>query len=42
VNSTLNNNEMVRISGKAVELVLQKAHDLTGRQAVEQPVELYQ
>ncbi|HEY6349382.1 MAG TPA: NAD(P)/FAD-dependent oxidoreductase [Candidatus Angelobacter sp.] len=42
VNSTLNNNEMVRISGKAVELVLQKARNLTGRQAVEQPVELYQ
>ena len=42
VNSTLNNNEMVRISGKAVELVLQKSRNLTGRQAVEQPVEMYQ
>ncbi|HEY6254072.1 MAG TPA: FAD-dependent oxidoreductase, partial [Candidatus Angelobacter sp.] len=42
VNSTLNNNEMVRISGKAVELVLQKSLGLTGRQDVEQPVEMYQ
>lgn len=42
VNSTLNNNEMVRISGEAVELVLQKSRSLNGRQAVEQPVELYQ
>lgn len=42
VNSTLNNNEMVRIAGKAVEMVLRKSHDLTGRQALEQPVEMYQ
>lgn len=42
VNSTLNNNEMVRISGKAVELVLQKSQSLDGKQTVEQPVELYQ
>lgn len=42
VNSTLNNNEMVRISGKAVDLVLQKSHDLKRRQDVEQPVEMYQ
>lgn len=42
VNSTLNNNEMVRISGKAIDLVLRKSHGLTGKQAVEQPVEMYQ
>src|SRR5579864_749661 len=30
VNSTLNNNEMVRIAGKAVEMVLQNRHGLTG------------
>lgn len=42
VNSTLNNNEMVRISGKAVDLVLQKSHDLKRRQDVDQPLEMYQ
>lgn len=42
VNSTLNNNEMVRIAGKAVKLLLAKATGRVGRTAENQPVEMYQ
>ncbi len=42
VNSTLNNNEMVRIAGKAVESVLEKTRNRTGSSRLEQPVEVYQ
>ena len=42
VNSTLNNNEMVRIAGKAVEAVLRKKGRNAGSPAQEQPVETYQ
>lgn len=42
VNSTLNNNEMVRIAGEAVKLVLAKNQCRAGNPAQEQPVEMYQ
>lgn len=42
LNSTLNNNEMVRIAGKAVALVLAKAAGGVGRTAENQPVETFQ
>lgn len=40
VNSTLNNNEMVRIAGEAVKVVLQKSHNRTGS-LLAQPAEIY-
>src|SRR5215510_1984351 len=42
VNSTLNNNEMVRIAGTAVDAVLNKNRKTAAGMAVEQPVEIYQ
>jgi len=42
VNSTLNNNEMVRIAGTAVDAVLKKNRNTAAGMAVEQPVEIYQ
>jgi protoporphyrinogen oxidase len=42
VNSTLNNNEMVRIAGQAVDLVLKNNQERAATLAVEQPVEMYQ
>jgi len=38
----LNNNEMVRIAGKAVEVVLKNKGRDAGSTAQEQPVEMYQ
>lgn len=40
VNSTLNNNEMVRIASEAVTLVLKKGRNQTGRSLAEEPVEM--
>jgi hypothetical protein len=42
VNSTLNNNEMVRIAGEAVKLVLAKKYNQAGSPVQEQPAEMYQ
>jgi len=42
VNSTLNNNEMVRIARSAVELILKKTRNCGSAQVVEQPVEVFQ
>ena len=42
VNSTLNNNEMVRIAGEAVKLVLKKTRSQAGSSLTEQPVEICQ